>query len=55
MQSKFKFNKIAIIGLGLIGSSIALAIKKHKISKSLSGYVNSFKTRQIFKKINLSF
>ena len=30
MKNKIKFEKIAIIGLGLIGSSLALAIKKHK-------------------------
>ena len=54
MQSKLKFNKIAIIGLGLIGSSIALAIKKHKIAKSVSGYAKSLKTRQIAKKIKLA-
>ena len=30
MTNKSKFNNIAIIGLGLIGSSVALAIKKNK-------------------------
>ena len=41
------FNKISIIGCGLIGSSILRAIKKNKISKSIQVYdkskeVNSF-------------
>jgi prephenate dehydrogenase len=30
--------KIVIIGLGLIGSSLALSIKKHKLCKTVSGY-----------------
>ena len=53
MKNKIKFEKIAIIGLGLIGSSLALAIKKHKIALSTSGYARSIKTRQVAKKIKL--
>ena len=53
MTNKSKFNNIAIIGLGLIGSSLALAIKKHKIAGSTTGYARSTKTRQIAKKIKL--
>ena len=53
MKNKTKFEKIAIIGLGLIGSSLALAIKKHKIALSTSGYARSIKTRQVAKKIKL--
>ncbi len=54
MTNKSKFNNIAIIGLGLIGSSLALAIKKHKIAGSTTGYARSTKTRQIAKKIKLN-
>jgi prephenate dehydrogenase len=32
------FNKINVIGLGLIGGSIAVSCKKHKISKIVSGF-----------------
>jgi|TARA_B100001093_G_scaffold110267_1_gene102530 cyclohexadieny/prephenate dehydrogenase len=40
------FDKVAIIGIGLIGSSIAKAIKKRKISNNISGYAKTNKTRQ---------
>jgi prephenate dehydrogenase len=32
-----KFNKITIIGVGLIGGSIGLAVKKHKLAKVVCG------------------
>ncbi len=32
-----KFNKVAIIGLGLIGGSIALCLKKQKLSRKIVG------------------
>ena len=38
---KRPFKKISIIGLGLIGSSIALAIKKKKLAEITSGYSRS--------------
>ena len=53
MTNKSKFNNIAIIGLGLIGSSVALAIKKNRIAISTTGYAKSIKTRQTAKKIKL--
>jgi cyclohexadieny/prephenate dehydrogenase len=53
MKNNIKFENIAIIGLGLIGSSLALALKKHKIAKSTTGYAKSAKTRQIAKKLKL--
>ncbi len=37
-QEQFLFNKVNIIGLGLIGGSIAKSCKKHKISKFIAGY-----------------
>jgi cyclohexadieny/prephenate dehydrogenase len=42
------FNKITIIGLGLIGSSIARAIKKNRLCKSL---VAHDKSKIVLKKI----
>jgi cyclohexadieny/prephenate dehydrogenase len=53
MKNNIKFENIAIIGLGLIGSSLALALKKHKIAKSTTGYAKSAKTRQVAKKLKL--
>ena len=53
MKNNIKFENIAIIGLGIIGSSLALALKKHKIAKSTTGYAKSAKTRQIAKKLKL--
>jgi prephenate dehydrogenase len=37
-QEQFLFNKINIIGLGLIGGSIAKSCQKHKISKFVAGF-----------------
>ncbi len=37
-NQEFIFDKINIIGLGLIGGSIAAACKKHKISKVVAGF-----------------
>ena len=55
MPSRKKpFKKISIIGLGLIGSSIALAIKKKKLAEITSGYSRSLKTRTIAKKLKLT-
>ena len=39
------FNKITIIGLGLIGSSIARAIKKNNLCKILVAHDKSKKER----------
>ena len=38
------FNKIAIIGVGLIGGSIGLAIKKKKLAKQVIGVSRHKKT-----------
>ena len=53
-SKKRPFKKISIIGLGLIGSSIALAIKKKKLAEITSGYSRSLKTRTIAKKLKLT-
>ena len=36
-MSNFNYKKILIIGLGLIGSSLARAIRKHKLCSELYG------------------
>ena len=53
-SKKRPFKKISIIGLGLIGSSIAIAIKKKKLAEITSGYSRSLKTRTIAKKLKLT-
>lgn len=48
-----KFKKICIIGCGLIGSSIARAIKKNKVSKKIVSVNRSKKTNNTIKKLKL--
>ena len=50
---KFLFNEVLIIGIGLIGSSIALSLKKNGIAKKVVGYSKTEKTRKIAKKKNI--
>jgi prephenate dehydrogenase len=45
------FNKIAIVGLGLIGGSLALAIKKNKMARTIIGISRHKKTLQMAKKL----
>lgn len=45
------FNKVAIVGVGLIGGSIALAIKKKKIAQEVIGVSRHKKTLLLAKKI----
>tara|TARA_B100001057_G_scaffold74929_1_gene69529 strand:- start:2894 stop:3853 length:960 start_codon:yes stop_codon:yes gene_type:complete len=52
-MKKKLFNQISIIGLGLIGSSLALALKKKKIANKVIGYARSSTTRRAAKKLNL--
>jgi cyclohexadieny/prephenate dehydrogenase len=40
------FNKVALIGLGLIGSSLSRAIRRGKLAKSISGHARSAETRE---------
>lgn len=49
-NKKYLFNKVFIIGLGLIGSSIALSIKKNHIAKETIGFAKTQRTRVIAKK-----
>ena len=56
MKKKLKkslFNEVLIIGIGLIGSSIALSLKKNGIAKKVVGYSKTEKTRKIAKKKNI--
>jgi cyclohexadieny/prephenate dehydrogenase len=47
------FEKIAILGLGLIGSSLAHAMRQHKLATQISGYAKSAETRAIAAEIGL--
>ena len=44
------FNKISIIGCGLIGSSILRAVKEKKLASVISAYDKSPKVREYLKK-----
>ena len=52
-SNKFLFNEVLVIGIGLIGSSIALSLKKNEIAKKVIGYSKTEKTRKIAKKKNI--
>ena len=47
------FERVALIGLGLIGSSLARAIKAHKLAGEIVGHARSLETRQ--KSLDLGF
>ena len=47
---KYLFNEVLIIGIGLIGSSIALSLKKNGIARNIVGFSKTEKTRKIAKK-----
>jgi len=46
-----KFERIALIGLGLIGSSIGWAAKRASLAKHITGYAKSQATRQTAKRL----
>lgn len=46
-----KFNKVAIVGTGLIGGSLGLALKKKKIAKRILGLARHSRTLSLAKKI----
>ena len=46
-----KFNHIALVGLGLIASSIALTLKNKKTNTKITGYSRTKKTREEARKI----
>ena len=37
------FNQITIIGIGLLGASLGMAVKKHKISKYIKVWAGNFR------------
>ncbi len=41
------FEKVAILGLGLIGSSICLGVRENKLAKLISGHAKSAETRKV--------
>ncbi|SEP81471.1 cyclohexadieny/prephenate dehydrogenase [Loktanella sp. DSM 29012] len=47
------YDKIALIGLGLIASSMALAIKRAGLAREITGYARSQQTRDIAREIDL--
>tara|TARA_Y100000590_G_scaffold463233_1_gene629486 strand:- start:4125 stop:5042 length:918 start_codon:yes stop_codon:yes gene_type:complete len=50
-NKKIFFQKVAIIGLGLLGSSIAKGIKKKRIANEIIGYAKTSETRKIAKEL----
>ena len=46
-QQKALFNRVALIGLGLIGSSLARAIKRHGLAGEIVGHARSKETREV--------
>ena len=47
------FDRVALIGIGLIGSSIAHAMRKHKLAGEITGYARSEATRAKAMEISL--
>jgi cyclohexadieny/prephenate dehydrogenase len=48
------FEKIALIGIGLIGSSMAHGARKHGLSKKIAGYARREETREAARKIGFA-
>ena len=46
-----KFNRVAIIGVGLIGGSIGLAVRKHHLAKEVVGVCRTSRSIRLAKKI----
>jgi cyclohexadieny/prephenate dehydrogenase len=47
------YNKVALIGLGLIASSMALAMKRGGLATTITGYARSQETRDTARELNL--
>jgi cyclohexadieny/prephenate dehydrogenase len=47
------YNKVALIGLGLIASSMALALKRGGLAGTITGYARSQETRDIARELDL--
>ena len=52
-MSKIQFNSVLIIGVGLIGSSLARALRELKISKNIYGIDNNEKNRNKCKQLKI--
>ena len=52
-MKKHLFEQVSIIGMGLIGSSLALSIKKNRLAGKTVGFAKSLNTRKKAKKLNL--
>jgi cyclohexadieny/prephenate dehydrogenase len=48
------FDRVAIIGLGLIGSSLARALRRHKLAREIVGCDASAAARRVSKKLRLA-
>ena len=46
-----QFERVAIIGIGLIGSSLAHVIRREKIASHIAGYAKSAETRRTAQQI----
>jgi cyclohexadieny/prephenate dehydrogenase len=48
------FQRVALIGLGLIGSSLAHAVRRAKLARHIAGHAKSAQTRKIARERNLT-
>ena len=53
MKKKYMFNKITILGVGLLGASFALALKKNGLCESITGYGRNRENLQRAKERNI--
>jgi cyclohexadieny/prephenate dehydrogenase len=54
MATKVKFERIALIGLGLIGSSLAHVVRRKGLAKHIAGHARSGKTRATAERLGLT-
>ena len=47
------YERVALIGLGLIASSMAHAMKRGGLARTITGYARSAETRQIAREIDI--
>lgn len=48
------FDKVALLGVGLIGSSLALACRRHGLARTLSGYARSAESREVVERLRIT-
>ena len=53
-MSSVHYQRVALIGLGLIGSSLAHVIRRERLSDVITGYAKSAETRATAKRIGLA-